>query len=150
MRKFIAAGLGSVTLAASAFTMAFAAPAQAAPLIPGICESVPTLVASATGALGVANSALGVAQDAEETKRTALTDALSAYVEAAVDYVQAVDAGTALNVVKGILDARIADVGAKAADWSNSRVALWNAENSQFASQINLDAIQQAAGLLCV
>ena len=148
MRKFIAAGIGALTLSASALTFT-AGPASAAPVIPGVCAALPALIATASGGVTSATGALGVAQTAFANENVQLSGSLTDYVNAAIDWLEAVDAGSGVDLAKSILDARTAAVGQAASEWSSARVAVFNAENTLIAAQINLQALSDLNGGLC-
>lgn len=148
MRKFIAAGIGALTLGASALTFT-AGPVSAAPIIPGVCTGLPALVATAIGAVTGATGALGVAQGTFATESTELNTALADYVNAAVAWLQAVDAGSGVDLAKSILDARTTALGQAASEWSAARVAVFNAENNLVAAQINAQALSSLQSGLC-
>lgn len=152
MRKFIAAGIGSLTLAASVATMAFtAAPAHATPVIPGVCDSLTGMISSATVAKATADTGADQAHVTFSNKDEALNIALGDYVNSAISYLNALDnlTGSAVTLAKAALDAATSTVGTKAAEWSTARVAVYGAENAQFAANWNFNALNQLNGGIC-
>ena len=147
MRKFIATGLGAIT---AVTTLAFAAPAaHAAPAVPAICLGLPTTVSTINGLLGTAGITQSLAQTDYNTKFAAMGTALTAYAIAASDYLKAVDAGSNVALTTSILNTRVADAGAKVADWSAARVALFNADGAVEGLQANADLVSAFQGALC-
>lgn len=146
MKKLIALGVSAVT----AGSLYFAAPAQAGPVIPGVCVALAGLDATANFGLDQATAALAAADSNLSARRGELDTALSNYVDAVITYLETFDSGVGdLGLALAIMNARLADVGTAGSAWSSAVVAHFTATGNFDAATFNNDSIDGLISGLC-
>lgn len=148
MRKFIASGIGALTLAGG-LAISAATPAGAVAVIPGICATLPAQLVAANAALTVAANGTASAATTLSTKQGAMNTALASYAVAVADWLRAVDAGTGIPTAEALMNTRLSDLASKIADWSAARAAHFAAEGAQSGAQATVDLINTFQGNLC-
>ena len=148
MRKFIASGIGALTLAGG-IAISAATPAGAVAVIPGICATLPAQLVTANAALVVAANGTANAATTLGVKTGAMNTAFVSYANAVGDWLRAVDSGTGIPTAEALMNTRLSDLATKIADWSAARAAHFAADGAQSGAQATVDLIGAFQSNLC-